>query len=243
MALSETSQPWPEDRPEVDEFEGPSADGDPMGTPAADERVLWKGRPDLSILTRTAFHTRKVGLYFVGLIAIALAFGNVNAALVCSVLGVAGLAVLQFLAWRSVQTTLYILTDTRLIIRKGMAIETRINIPLKHIASADLKMRGKGHGDIAMELNGDRMLGWLLLWPHTRPMKFARPQPMLRAVPDAHKVAAKLAEACAQFQSLDVNLSEVKAPEAAPVKPVARKHSATRPGAAVADSGLKGAPA
>ena len=246
MDVNDTDQAWPTDRPDAEEVIGPSADGDPMGTPAADEQVLWKGRPDLPLLTRTAFHTRKFAIYFVALIAIALAFDNPNAALVCAVLGVVGLAVLQLLAWQSVRTTLYILTDARLIIRKGMAIETRINIPLKHIGSADLKARSNGFGDIAMQLNGDRLLGYILLWPHARPFRFANPQPMLRAVPDAHKVAAKLAEACAQFEALDVNLSEVKESDAAPAIPVERKHPAKRPGApakGLSDNDLEGAPA
>lgn len=193
---------------------GPTAHGDPMGTPAQDERVLWKGQPSLPILARSAFHTRKVGLYFVALIVISLAFGNVNSAIVCAVLGVAGVAVLHGLAWLSARSTVYILTDTRLIMRIGMAIETRINVPLKHIGAAHLKDRGAGHGDIAMELNGERLLGYLLLWPHARPFRFNRPQPMLRSVPEASKVAEILADACAKHEAIERNLSEIKDPAA-----------------------------
>ncbi|MGA2129178.1 MAG: PH domain-containing protein, partial [Xanthobacteraceae bacterium] len=35
----------------------------------------------------------------------------------------------------------------------------------------------------------------LVLWPHVRPWHVARPQPMLRAVPDALRVAETLARA------------------------------------------------
>jgi len=182
---------------------GPSADGDPMGTPAADEQVLWKGRPDLALLSRTVFHTRSVGIYFAVLIAVSVIMGNVNTAIVCAVLGIAGVSILHGLAWLCRRTTLYILTDTRLIMRIGMAIETRINVPLKHVTSADLKARGNNHGDIALQLGGERLLGYFLMWPHARPWQFAQPQPMLRAIPQAQHVAALLAEACAKHVPID----------------------------------------
>lgn len=231
------------DHPEV-AGHGPSADGDPMGTPAADERVLWKGRPDTALLARTAFHTWKVALYFVALVGLSLTFDNANAAIVCAVLGVAGLIVLQGLAWLSARTTLYILTDTRLIMRIGMAIETRINVPLKHIEAAHLKPRGKGYGDIALEIGGERMLGIMLLWPHVRPWRFTMPQPMLRAVPDAGRVAELLAEARAKFSPIERKLTETK--EGRPVTSDEQLNGpATRPSHAgdLADRGLEGAPA
>ncbi len=246
MALS---TPAPEHSSPFDEEMGPTAHGDPMGTPAQDERVLWKGQPSLPILARSAFHTRKVGLYFVGLIAVSLFFGNVNSAIVCAVLGVAGVAVLQGLAWLSARSTVYILTDTRLIMRIGMAIETRINVPLKHIGAAHLKDRGNGHGDIAMELNGERLLGYLLLWPHARPFQFGRPQPMLRAVPEAAKVAEILAEACAKFEAIERNLTEIKEADAPGGKQVngpaahAQRGSRSKAPHGLSDTDLEGAPA
>lgn len=189
---------------------GPAAYGDPMGTPSAEERIMWKGRPDLATLARTAFHTRSVGIYFLLLIAVSAALGNVNTAITCTVLGLIAQAILYGLAWISRKTTLYILTDTRLIMRIGMALETRVNIPLKHVASANLRMRGKEHGDIALSLNGERTLGYLLLWPHARPWKFSQPEPMLRSVPDAESVAKLLAEACARHSAIARGLSDIK---------------------------------
>lgn len=232
MALIEHA----EIRPDALEAEGPSADGDPMGTPARDEVVLWKGRPNLAVLTRTAFHTRKMALYFVLLIGVAFAFNNPNAAIVCAVLGVLGLVILQALAWFSARSTLYILTDQRLIMRIGMAIEARINIPLKHIGAAHLRERGKGYGDIAMELNGEKTLGWLLLWPHSRPLHYSNPQPMLRAIPDAQAVATLLAEACARHEAIARGTTEVAAPARKAKRPSA-------PAKGLSETGLEGAPA
>lgn len=177
---------------------GPKAFGDPMGTPSREEEVLWKGRPDLAVFARIAFHTNKVGLYFAVLVVISLALGNTGTAIVCAMLGMVGVGILYGLAWLSQRTSLYILTDTRLILRIGMAIETRVNIPLKHIQSANLRMRGKSHGDIALSLTGERTLGYALLWPHARLWRFSQPEPMLRALPEAEALAKILAEACAK---------------------------------------------
>lgn len=216
------------------EEQSPTAHGDPMGTPAADERVLWKGRPNLALLSRNAFHTRSVGLYFCALIIISLVFGNIDAAIVCSALAIAAIGILHFLAWLSVRSTLYILTDTRLIMRIGIAMEARINMPLKHVQSADLKMRDKTHGDISLTLGGDRLLGYLLLWPHARPWRFARPEPMLRAVPDAQRVASLLAQACSEHTAIERNLTEINVGDA---------DADSNAGEDVSDKGLKGAPA
>lgn len=236
------------DPPEL-ENAGPTAHGDPMGTPAADERILWKGRPDFRVLARTAFHTRSVAIYFALLVCVALVMGNpLNAAIVAG-LGVAGLGVLNLLAWLSVRSTLYILTDTRLIMRVGMAIETRINVPLKHVGAADMKKRGKDHGDIALQLEGERLLGYLLMWPHCRPFRLAHPQPMLRSIPQPETVAKLLADAAAQHVAIERNLSEIKEAGAPSARQGTGRAQTLRAGApapateAMADNGLEGAPA
>ncbi|PKP95748.1 MAG: photosynthetic complex assembly protein [Alphaproteobacteria bacterium HGW-Alphaproteobacteria-14] len=233
------------------ENDGPTAHGDRMGTPAPDEKVLWKGRPALGLLARSAFHTRTLGLYFAALIIIALVTGSNNAAIVSAVLGTVLIGLLYFLAWLSARSTLYILTDVRLILRIGMAIETRINIPLKQVKAAHLRPRSDGHGDIALELGGERLLGTLLLWPHVRPWQYSRPQPMLRSVPDAASLAQLIAEARSQYGAIEQNLIEIKdvgstsahqRVETAAIQgrtvPVAR-----RAGKRIGDQGLEGAPA
>ncbi len=231
----------------IDQHE-PEAHGDPMGTPADDERVLWKGKPDHAVLARTAFHTRTVGLYFIGLVALSVYLGNPTTAIVCAALGVLAVAILHAIAWFSARTTLYILTDTRLIMRIGMAIETRINVPLKHVKSADLKKRGKDRGDITIKLGGERLLGYVLLWPHVRPWHINHPQPMLRAVPDVQSVAEKLADACeAVVPIARAEDSAPRASEASGAKPVAIDKPTRKPVLAQAsnpaEGELKGAPA
>lgn len=207
------------DHPAISQADGPSANGDPMGTPALNERVLWKGRPNLPVLTRTAFHLGGFSLYMAAMVGLALIWGNLDSALFIAGTGVFGAIVIQLIAWQCARSTLYILTDVRLILRIGMAIEARINIPLKHIEAAHLNMRGREHGDIALELGGERLLGYALLWPHVRPFRFARPQPMLRALPDAALFAEKLSEACGQHTRIERNLTEVKETGGANAKP------------------------
>lgn len=198
------------DHPAITPEDGPGANGDPMGTPGLDERVLWKGRPSVPVLTRSAFYLGTFAIYMGAMVVLAAAFGNIDSAIFLAIAGLFGGIVIQLIAWRSAKTTLYILTDVRLIMRVGMAVEARINIPLKHIQAAHLNMRGTEHGDIAVELGGERLLGYALLWPHVRPWHFARPQPMLRAVPEAETVARLLSEACAQHASQTNNLTNVK---------------------------------
>jgi hypothetical protein len=228
------------------ENDGPKAFGDRMGTPAPDEKVLWKGRPAIGLLARTAFHTRLLGAYFAALIVIALVLGKTDAAIVAAVLGTALLAMLHLLAWLSARSTLYILTDSRLIMRIGMAIETRINIPLKQVKAAHLRPRAGGHGDIALELEGERLLGTVLLWPHVRPWRYAHPEPMLRAVPEAAGLARMIADARAQYGAIERNLTEIK--DAAQSSGQAGTHPAAVPARKApalhrGDQGLEGAPA
>ncbi|MDC8754295.1 photosynthetic complex putative assembly protein PuhB [Erythrobacter sp. sf7] len=233
------------------ENDGPTAHGDRLGTPAPDETVLWKGRPGLAMLARTAFHTRTLGIYMAALALVAALTGNYEAAAVSAGLGVVLVGLLYLLAWLSARSTLYILTDARLIMRIGMAIETRINIPLKQVTAAHFRERAGGYGDIAFELGGDRILGIVLLWPHVRPWRYARPQPMLRAIPDAAKVAQMIADVRARYGEIELNLTEIKdqtapaghhgsvaAPAAARVAAVKRAADA-----GLGDKGLEGAPA
>jgi hypothetical protein len=130
--------------------------------------------------------------------------------------------------------------------RIGMAIETRINIPLKQVTAAHFRPRDKDHGDIAFELSGERLLGTVLLWPHVRPWHYAHPQPMLRSIPEAARVAQMIAETRAQFGAIERNLTEIKEGSAAGrqhVSPPAGQPVRVIPAPRRADQGFEGAPA
>jgi hypothetical protein len=70
-----------------------------------------------------------------------------------------------------------------------------LNIPFRQIASAAVKEYPGGNGDLPLAVTGQQRLAFLLLWPHVRPWKLTRVEPMLRCVPDARDVAGLLASA------------------------------------------------
>ena len=164
------------------------------------ERILWQGSPDWRALARTAFHTRLIAGYFGVLATVAGGFaltnGDPTGLAMTATLGTVGVALLHLLAWGSARTTIYTLTNRRIVMRIGMAVPKCINLPLGTIASVDLAARADGTGDVPLTLTGAPRLGYLALWPHARPVRIARPQPMLRSVPDAASVAATIARTC-----------------------------------------------
>lgn len=175
---------------------------DVLGKPQADERVLWEGKPDLKMLARTAFHTRSISIYFLLLVIIAIALGSIGGAMLTAGAALVTLGLLYSFAWLTTRTTTYILTDRRLILNIGMAIEKSINLPLKLIGAAHLNDQGSDMGDIAIEPLEGHGIGYAMLWPHARPLRFSKPQPMLRSIPDVANVAATLASATARLETI-----------------------------------------
>ena len=89
------------------------------------------------------------------------------------------------------------LTDRRVVLRFGVALTMSVNLPLVLVENADLRRAPDGSGDVILRMSGRQTLGYALLWPHARPWRFSRPEPMLRAVRDVSAVAALLSEALA----------------------------------------------
>jgi cytochrome b561 len=165
-----------------------------------DEHIIWQSAPDWKQMAKSALHIRLSAIYF-GLIVIwAVSRGDMNTASAVSVLGAAVVAMFALFAWGVGRTTVYTLTSKRLVLRIGVALNKCVNLPLSQIDSANLKMLGNGHGNIVVDLKGMPRLGYLMLWPHARSLRFVRPQPMLRAIPDARNVAAMLFKATQQVQ-------------------------------------------
>ena len=169
------------------------------------ERILWQGSPDWRVLARAAFHTRIVAVYFALLAAWALvsavdagitAPGDLTGFAMTLLAGVIGVGLLHLLAWGSARTTLYTLTNRRIVLRIGMAVPKCINLPLGMTASVDLALAADGSGDLPLTLTGVPKLGWLAMWPHARPWKIVAPQPMLRSVPGAADIASLIARTC-----------------------------------------------
>ncbi|MEM6582063.1 MAG: photosynthetic complex putative assembly protein PuhB [Pseudomonadota bacterium] len=174
------------------------------------EHIVWQGEPEWREMARRVFHVRKVMFYFALLVGwyvlsngadqgLASAFTSTGVTWTATA-GVLAVAILYLLAWLYAKTTVYTLTNRRLVLRFGVALPIVINLPLNKLESADLHALGQGNGDIALTLiQGERISYWAL-WPHARPWHFASVKPMLRALPDAEPMALLLADqvlACA----------------------------------------------
>ncbi|MCY7315507.1 MAG: hypothetical protein LH480_07775, partial [Rubrivivax sp.] len=69
-----------------------------------------------------------------------------------------------------------------------------------------------GSGDLPLSLIGEDRIAFMHLWPHVRPWQLARPEPMLRAVPNAQCVAQLLTDAWAHSTGQPaVAVSDVRA--------------------------------
>ena len=170
----------------------------------AGERVLWQGAPSWGGLARRVFHVRKVVLYCSVLLAWRVVADLADGATVVAALGAAlglvpfaltALAILAALAWAFASTTVYTITSRRVVMRYGVALPMTLNLPFARITGAGLRLHPDGSGDLPLTLAGPDRIAYLHLWPHARPWRVARPEPMLRAVPKAGEVAALLADA------------------------------------------------
>jgi len=176
------------------EHEFEAAPGLPEPLPPG-ERMLWQGRPDWVALAIEVFHVRKLAIYFLIMLAVQALYllGEPQARLAGPLLTsglLAGLALMMLTttAWFSARTTLYTLTDRRVLMRVGMVLTLTFNLPLRQIAGASFRPLAHGHGDIALELRGSDRIAWFHLWPHVRAWQMRKPQPSLRCLPDAARV-------------------------------------------------------
>jgi hypothetical protein len=172
----------------------------------ADERILWQGSPDFGAMARRVFHIRKVAFYFAFLLvahaANLLWSGSSAMQTLMSLrwllpLAILGVGTVAILAWMTAKTTVYTLTTKRVVMRVGIVLTVTFNLPLKSLTSAGLLKHADGYGDITLALGSQDRIAWLQLWPSVRPWRFTKPEPMLRAVPDAQEVSDKLSAAWA----------------------------------------------
>ena len=170
------------------------------------ERILWQGAPRWQSLAVRAFQLRKLTVYFGALLAWrgAAVFADSNSAgeaalavLWLAPLAIAALGILAMLAWFSSRSTVYTVTNERVVMRIGMVLTITLNLPFRVIESAGLRTYADGTGDIPLSLAGTDRIAIIHLWPHARPWRFTRPEPMLRAIPDAARVGELLSEAMA----------------------------------------------
>lgn len=215
------------------EHEFEAAPGLPEPLPRG-ERMLWQGTPDWKRLAIHAFHVRKLAVYFTAMLLVQWLYllGDPLAALLrplltSAILASLALVLLTTIAWFSARTTLYTLTDRRVIMRVGIVLTLTFNLPLRQIAGASIKPYAAGAGDIALSLKGEDRIAWLNLWPHARPWQLKRTEPSLRCLPNAKQVAERLQTAWQVanpaervVQGADAEQMPVVTPVPARVRPV-----------------------
>lgn len=221
-----------------DEEEG---GGEPVrGLPQAlpeGEQILWQGRPGTLAFAIHAFHIRFVLGYFV--LATGWRLANLDASGASAVemsrvainsgIGAAfGIGLLFLIAWAMARATVYTISSRRIVLRYGAAIRKYVNLPFDQIVSADMRLYGKGKGDIVLALASGGGLGYLKLWPHVRPFRINRPQPMLRSLGDAAAAARILSAAIAAHAPSRVTVaSPAPSPTRAPQPAAGLAASAT----------------
>jgi len=186
----------------MNEYEYEPVRGLPEKLPEG-EKIVWQGEPLWRVMAGRVFHTRILGFYFSLLIA--LHFGSrilsgdgMDAALFSASwqLGLAGatLGILSLMAYLYARSTVYTLTNRRLVIRFGVAVPMMINVPLDTVESAALRELGNGIGEIALTLIPGVKVSYWALWPNARPWHYSSVKPMIRCIGQAQSVAARLAE-------------------------------------------------
>jgi hypothetical protein len=185
------------------EYEFEAALGLPEPLPQ-DEMILWQGAPNWISMAKHVFRLHWLSLYFAviviwQLISVSgseggLAAGWSSVALAFS-LAVIGLVLVGLLAYWSATTTMYTLTNRRIVMRVGIVLTVTFNLPYKTLGSADLKLYKDGTGDIPIQIATKDKSAYFHLWPHARPWRLATPEPMMRCVPEAQQVAAILTDA------------------------------------------------
>ncbi len=180
----------------------------------ADEFIIWQGSPDVQALASSAFHFKKLALYFILLIAAcawpALESGAGALSVLLAIkwiapLALVGLLSVWMLAYLTSRTTVYTLTNKRVVMRLGIVLTVTFNLPLKQIASSDVRLLEGSYGDVTLALKGSDRIAWVHLWPSVRAWRISQPEPTLRAIPEVQTFAVKLRDAWTQSTGLAAN--------------------------------------
>jgi len=201
------------------------------------ENILWQGRPQRGLVLRNVLHIRMFAIYFAVILAWNVgtslydgkpASDALAAGIGTILLGAAFYALAALFAFLVERTTIYTLTDKRVVMRCGVALSIAFQFPFSQITSADVRSLRNGAGDIAFTLKENTRISWFVLWPHVRAWKLAKPQPTLRCIDNVADIAQMMAEGLrtahgvggAAQRSQAVPTKPVHAPQpAAPIQP------------------------
>ncbi|MCB1456337.1 MAG: PH domain-containing protein [Nitratireductor sp.] len=185
---------------------GPEHDFEPVpGLPAElpdGEHVIWQGAPVASAVSARFLKTRWIAGYFAVLVAWTLVTGFYDgrtlgsilfSASAVTIMGTIVIALLEAFAWGVHKTTLYTITNRRIVMRIGVALSVTYNLPFSQIISADLRADRNGNGDIAFVLAPGARLSLMVFWPHARGWRKGRMIPQMIGLDKAADVGRLLA--------------------------------------------------
>lgn len=180
------------------------------------ETLLWQGAPSWKTLAVRAFHLRGLSAYFAIIVGWAVYTAARDEGTLVAVgrsLGIFGglaaavIGMVALFAYLQQRTTVYTITNRRVVMRVGIAVPFTVNFPFNELIAGSLRLHTHGTGDIALALRTGKGSSYVLLWPHVRPWHLGRTEPMLRGIDDAAKVAQVLARAAAAAAPASVQVT------------------------------------
>ena len=164
------------------------------------ESILWKGRPSLWGFSWNLFGLKWITLYLsiLSIVSVARFFASdFYTAFYVDFLpfflsGIFASIILIGLAATQTYSTVYIITENRVIIKTGAALSFLISMPFKKIKEVNLQKRGASIGTISVELLSEKRVPYISCWPSVRPWKFKRTQPAFSCIGSVDEVATIL---------------------------------------------------
>ena len=164
------------------------------------ESILWKGRPSLWGFSWNLFGLKWITLYLsmLSIVSVARFFASdFYTAFYVDCLpfflsGIFASIILIDLAATQTYSTVYIITENRVIIKTGAALSFLISMPFKKIKEVNLQKRGASIGTISFELLSEKRVPYISCWPSVRPWKFKRTQPAFSCIGSVDEVATIL---------------------------------------------------
>jgi hypothetical protein len=187
------------------EHEFEAAPGLPESLPAG-ERILWQGSPGTWSIARDVLRLRWIAGYFGVLLAWQAASSLHDGAGASQVLGalaftltlaLVACGLIAAFAWLVSRTSVYTVTDRRVVLRIGVVLNVTFNLPFGRIDAAAVRSRPDGSGDLSLLLTDPDRIAWVHLWPHARPWRLKRTEPTLRGIAQVQQVARVMVDALA----------------------------------------------
>jgi hypothetical protein len=181
------------------------------------EYIIWQGAPNFWRIAKDIFCIRPVIAYFVFLVFYRIYDGigldhsiKVIAISTLWMLALSGVCIglLAALTHFTVSSTAYTMTNRRIVMRMGIAMQMSFNLPYKEIISADFKAGKDGYGNIPLKINPNTKIAYFHLWPHVRSNRFNHPEPMLRNIANVEQVAGILAKAWSEENQIALQVAQ-----------------------------------